>query len=81
MNETDLKDIKRRLKVKFDLRSEIKGNKLYFDEFNGYIRNDDKYIEVQELCESICDLIEEEYECSCDYSLLDEGYEFSIEIF
>lgn len=81
MNETDLKDIKRRLKVKFDLRSDIKGNKLYFDEFNGYIRNDDKYIEVQELCESICDLIEEEYDCSCNYSLLDEGYEFVIGIF
>lgn len=80
MNEKDFKDIKERLEKKFYLKSCIKGNKLCFDEFNGYIVDDEEYEKVENLCESICDLIQEDYDCFCDYSILDSGYEFVIEI-
>lgn len=69
------------LKQKYDLSAEIKGNKLCFDEFNIYINSDDRYCEIQDLCESICERIQDRYDCFCDYSILDEGYEFIIEVF
>ena len=76
-----LKEIKRRLNRKFDLKVEVKENKLYFSEFNGYIFGDDTYMEIQDLCERICYWIQEKEDVYCDYKILSEGHEFVIEIF
>lgn len=75
--EIDLKEIRQ----KFNLEFKIKGNKLYCSDFSGYIKNDDTYSKMQKFCEDICDYIEERYECYTDYSILDQGYEFVIEVF
>ena len=79
--EINMTELRNDLKRKFDLVGEIKGNRLCFDEFNGYIVSDDRYCEVEDLCKSICERIQDKYDCFCDYSLLDEEYEFIIEIF
>lgn len=76
----DLKNIVEDLKCKFDLDFEIKGNKIHNGEFNGYINEDERYEDVQELCENLCYYIEMEYDCFTDYSLIDEN-EIVIEIF
>ena len=75
--EIDLDELRR----KFDIELKIRENKLYYNNFNGYMENDDTYNEMQKMCEDICDYIEEKYECFTDYSILDEGYEFVIEVF
>lgn len=80
--EINLNNIKSDLKRKYDLKVEIKGNKLCCDEFNGYIKNDDTFLEVEQLCESICYWIEGRYNCFSSFSILDtNGYEFTIEVF
>lgn len=77
----ELREIKQKLKGKYDLEVEIKESKLCCSNFTGYINCDEKHIKIEELCIAICDWIGYVYDFDCDYSLLDEGYEFAIEIF
>ena len=75
--EIDLDEVRRNFNIEFEIRE----NKLYCSDFSGYIKNDNTYSKMQKFCEDICDYIEEKYECFTDYSILDEGYEFVIEVF
>lgn len=78
--ERDLKSIVEGFKCKFGLDFEIKGNKIHNSEFNGYIKSDERYEEIQSFCESLCSYIENRYDYFTDYSLIDEN-EIVIEIF
>lgn len=78
---TLISNIRKGLKNKFDLHSEIIGDsKIGIEEFNGFINSDDTYYEVEGLCESLCDWIMNKFNVYCNYSLIDTGYELVIEV-
>jgi len=79
--EIDLNNIKNELEKEYDIKLEVKENKLCCEEFNGYIKNDDTYLEVENLAENICYWIEGNYNYFTNYFILDSGYIFIIEIF
>lgn len=81
MEEINLDEIAKKLMRKYDLKTEVRDNKIYCDESDRYIKNDDTYCEIESLCTDSCDLIQKEYDCYCDYSILYSGYEFVLEIF
>ena len=74
---TLISNIRKGLKNKFDLHSEIIGNsKIGIEEFNGFIVNDNTYYEV----EGLCDWIMNKFDVYCDYEILEEGYKIVIQI-
>lgn len=79
--ELNLQEIKNKINRKFELGFYIKGNKLITEKLNGYIDSDDRYEEIEEDAIIICDYIIDEFDCSCSFEILDEGYELAIEIF
>ena len=79
---TLIANIRKGLKKKFDLHSEMIGDsKLGIEEFNGYIDSDNKYYDVEGLCEDLCKWIGYKFDVDCDYSILNQGYEIILEIF
>ena len=78
---TLISNIRKGLKNKFDLHSEIIGDsKIGIEEFNGFINSDDTYYEVEGLCISLCDWITNKFDVDCNYSLIYTGYEIVIEV-
>ena len=74
--------IQEKLRSKFKLETEYIGdNKLGIEEFNGYIDSDNKYYDVEGLCEDLCKWIGDKFDVDCNYSILDSGYEIILEIF
>lgn len=79
--KTLISNIRKGLKKKFDLDSELIGEgKIGIEEFNGYIVSDDKYKDTEELAETLCEWVIERFNTYCDYSLIDMGYEIVIEV-
>lgn len=76
-----LEKIKGELNRNYRLGLEIKGDKLVAEKFNGYINSDDTYLEIERKAIMACDYITENYDYFSDYSILDGGYEFVIEVF
>lgn len=77
----NLGELKEVFKKEYDLDFKIGDNKIYCDEFNGYINDDDTYLDIEEFCNGVCDYIERKYDCFTSFEVLGEGYEFIIELF
>ncbi|MBS5307761.1 hypothetical protein [Clostridium sp.] len=85
--ELNLQEIIKHLKGKFDLEYTIINDKIsdkiaiegIYEYLNFTYCYDNS--EIENLATEICDCITSKYDCYCDYSILDMGYELTIVVF
>ena len=76
-----MSDIKKKLRNKFNIRTEYIGDgKLGIEEFNGYIDSEEHYEDIESLGDSICNWLRIKFDNDFDYSLLESGYELTIQV-
>ena len=78
--EIDIHEVAKQLTNRFELKFEVIENKIYNNEFNGHIANEESCEEIEVVCRNICDYIVDKYDCFADYSLIKDG-EIVIEVF
>lgn len=80
--EVDIREVRKDLERKFNINSEI----IHSDLINGLGVNNifvdcKEYEDIEVNLIKISDYIQEEYECFCEYNVLDKGYEVIFNIY
>lgn len=81
MGEDIIRGIVEELEVKFDLMAEIKGQYIKINEFDGYVKDNDTYTNMEELAIRICESIRESWGdqiFDVDYEIIGQTGEYDL---
>ena len=81
MGEDIIREIVEELEVKFDLMAEIEGQYIIINEFDGYVKDNDTYANMEELAIGICESIREfwgDQIFDVDYEIIGQTGEYDL---
>lgn len=81
MNKDTVEEIAKELKVKFDLSSEVDGQYIKISEFDGYVKDNNTYINMEELAIGVSESIRMswgDYIFDVDYEIIGQTGEYDL---
>jgi len=81
VNKDTVEEIAKELKVKFDLSSEVDGQYIKISEFDGYVKDNNTYINMEELAIGVSESIRMswgDYIFDVDYEIIGQTGEYDL---